>query len=140
MLVDGRQTGALDAEWRVNARGAPDVFAPADFVRVGPGRNGGGGGGGAIQFAKILAKAGDAPPYLYTAVQVAHDGNTAFDADHWDPVPGGISMSGTLINLQEIGAAGEGVMYLPVGAIVGFWCAGRYYACSVSHYRGTFNG
>jgi hypothetical protein len=132
----GDGSGALAAERRVLERVGDGNFVPGEFVRVGPDR--GGGGAGAELLCKIASKAGMGPPYLYTAVQVQHDGGSTFGSDDFVALPGGIAMSGNLINLAEVGASGLGVLYLPVGAVVPFRGMGMRFCTNTSYYRGTF--
>jgi len=98
----------------------------------------GGGGAGAELLCRILSKAGMSAPYLYSAEQVEHDGGTTFNSDDYVALPGGIAMSGNLVNLAEVGASGLGVLWLPVGAVVPFRAMGTRFCTNTSFYRGTY--
>jgi len=134
--IEIRQVGALGAERRVNARGSPDVFAPADFVRVGPGLSAGARAAVSADFAMITSKAGTAPPYRYAAAQATMDADGA-----WTQVDGGLAYN-NVFNLEEQGAGGQWVNPLNVGDVVLIFAAPNpnvdAFVCTRSHYRGTY--
>lgn len=104
-------------------------------------------GGTALRFVRITDKAGTAAPYLYSGVQVAHDGGDDFGSEHWEPVSGGLTFNGNIVNRQEIGpnAAGTGPLDQAAGdgtggAIVEVTTmANGRYCCSAFTGRGTFS-
>lgn len=92
-------------------------------------------GGTALKFARITARAGTAPPWRYTGVEVEH-----VDAQPgtFTTKSGGDDLGWKLINLEEIGPSGVGVNPLHDDSIVAYWPMGSYFACSASHYKGTY--
>ena len=107
-----------------------------------PKRSGGGGGGGStsLRTFKITSAGGSEPPYVYSAVEVAHDGTEYFQPieDHWLEPDGAILISGELFNLAELGDGNAGVRKLAAPAIVTAWRCGDYWLCEQSAYRGTY--
>ncbi len=96
-----------------------------------------GGAGTTLKFAKITGRAGTAPIWRYSAVQVAHDGSAAFDPENYTTVSGGDVMVFNLINLDE--KTGGGSAPVDDGTVVAYWSmAAAYFAFSVSAYRGTY--
>lgn len=97
-----------------------------------------GGGGAGGRFARITDKYGCLPPFVYSAVEVW------LDADfEWVDRPGGAQIASNMLNIEEQGYGGQWVSALVTGDVVVFWtvqnqAAQVLYACSRSHYRGTF--
>jgi len=99
---------------------------------------GGSGGSAELKLARITGKAGTTAPYLYTGLEVEHDGSASFDPGNFTEVTGGDDLGWKLINAQEIGDAGIGVSPLPLDSIVVYTPMGSRYLCTTSNYRGTY--
>lgn len=101
-------------------------------------RIGGGGGDGSVTaaFAMITSKAGESPPYRYSAEQATMDVDGA-----WTTVAGGAAYN-NVFNLEEQGAGGQWVNPLVDGDVVLIFAAPDptvdAYVCTRSHYRGTY--
>lgn len=96
-------------------------------------------GSTALKLCRITGHAGVAAPWRYSGIEVDHDGTPYFDeTDNFDAVVDGDTISGKLLNLQEIGPMGIGVNCIPDDSIVAYWAVGTYYFCSVSNYKGTY--
>ncbi len=128
-LVSG--TGAARILWKGSGTGL--VWAVVQFPIGGTAVE-----GTPLKVARITGKAGTAAPYLYTGLEVEHDGSSEFAPENYLEVPGGDDLGWTLINAQEIGDAGLGVAPLPIGAIVGYTPHGSRFLCTASNYRGTY--
>jgi hypothetical protein len=99
---------------------------------------GGGSGGTGGRFARITDKYGCLPPFVYSAVEVWM--NADFE---WIDRPGGTQIASNMLNVEEQGYGGQWVSALVTGDVVVFWTVSNasnqtLYACSRSHYRGTF--
>jgi hypothetical protein len=97
-----------------------------------------GGAGGGMKSAKITGKAGTIVPYIYTGVEVEHDGSSGFTPANFSEVSGGDDLAWKLVNAQEIGPGAAGVGPLEIDSIVLYTSAGSYFLCTASHYRGTY--
>ena len=60
------------------------------------------GGGGELKFLKITAKAGASSPFVYSGVDVTHDGSNYYDGTHWT----GTETIDKIINLSELYVTG----------------------------------
>jgi len=91
-------------------------------------------------YAKITGHAGTAPPYLYTAQEVTHDGTSSFTPANFTVVTENADdLSWNLVNLTEIGGGGNGLAPLEDGTIVRYWpLNSRYYAAEAMVYKGTY--
>ncbi len=97
-----------------------------------------GGAGTALKFAKISGHAGTEPPYLYSGVEVQHDGSSDFEPENFEEVSGGDDLANKLISLSEIGTGGIGVGPLEEDSIVSYWAMGAKFACVGVNYKGTY--
>jgi len=93
---------------------------------------------GRERLAKITGRAGVAAPWLYTGVQVRHDGGASFLPENFIELVGGDDLAWRLVNLQEIGDSGLGVMPVDNGAIVRYWALAGRFDFSASGYKGTY--
>lgn len=91
-----------------------------------------------LRFARITARAGTAPPFIYSAVEVVPTGNP-FELAGWTTKSGGQTISYRLVNIHEVGELGYGVRPVPNNSIVPYWDIGRgWFVTCVMNYRGTY--
>lgn len=87
------------------------------------------------QKAKIVSHAGSAPPFIYTANLVTHDGSSSFAPANFTT---GALLSASLINIAESGPDGTAIGPLEAGTIVEVTRMGAYWACECYANCGTY--
>jgi hypothetical protein len=96
----------------------------------------GGGAGSTARFAKITSSFGAISPFFYSATE-----QQATAIDVWVDKPGGMTWSGTLRNIAEIGPAGTGAAEIPDDSIIIVWetaVGSDIWVFDRLHYRGVY--
>lgn len=92
------------------------------------------------KYARITSKVGTSAPWVYTGVQVAHDGSNSYHpTDNFTEVSSGDNLSNNMINGQEIGPPEVGACPVEVGTVVKYYplSSGKYWFERFP-YRGSY--
>jgi hypothetical protein len=122
-------SGAAQILWK--DAGTAVRWAVVRFGSAAPGATG-------QTLARITGHAGTASPYIYSGVQVEHDGGTDFGVDHFTTVASGETLTWKLHNAGELGPGGIGVPPLPNDSIVAYFAHGTGFMFVALNYRGTY--